>query len=155
LTRSEARAEAARGEADSLRAEAQALRDGQAAAVEKAVTDATEAAVETLCGVISGDVIYKAREDGKMGWFVPDRSRPGLRQIFKTLRPALVQMREFWTRAQAVVADAEKQAEIRAAAQNLMKMVSRPKPAPVPQNPKPDPDTSDYERENSGNDFEM
>jgi hypothetical protein len=156
-TKAEARAEAARVEAERLRTEAQALRDGQVAAVEKAVTDATEAAVETLCGVISGDVTYKAGKDGKMTWLVPDVERPGLRQIFKTLRPALEQMRDFWTKAQAVVADAEKKAEIRAAAQNLMKMVSRAKPAPVPQNPKPDPDpdTSDHDRENSGNDFDM
>lgn len=154
-TAAEAEAKQAKAEAERLRAEAQALRDGQEAAVAKAVKDATEAAVEMLCGVISGDVTYKAKADGTMGWFVPDPNRPGLRQIFKTLRPALEQMRDFWSKAQAVVADAEKQAQIRAAAQNLMKMVSRPKPAPVPQNPKPDPDTSDHDRENSGNDFEI
>lgn len=126
------RATKAEAEAERLKAEAQELRDGQAAAVEQAVKDATEASVEAIVGIVTGDVKFDV--SGKR-WLFPDTDRPGLKAAFKTLIPALARVKSFWERAQEIVKSAEAKAELQEAAKKLAQIYQRPKPKPAPQAP--------------------
>lgn len=126
------RATKAEAEAERLKAEAKELRDGQAVAVEQAVKNATEASVEAIVGIVTGDVKY---DNSRKLWLFQDTERPGLKAAFKTLIPALSKMKDFWERAQEIVKTAEARAELQEAAKKLAAIYQRPKPKPAPQAP--------------------